>query len=71
MLKSTARAIRGLLDGERILSLAVLVEGVPFAGLLPFIPTTGYSGVLIHASKLSKHSAGLAADARAAVLRHE
>jgi len=71
MLKSTARAIRALLDGERILSLAVLVEGAPFAGLLPFVPTTGYDGVVIHASRLSRHTAGLAAGARAAVLLHE
>jgi len=71
MLKSTARAIRALLDGERILSLAVLVDGAPFAGLLPFVPTIGHDGVIIHASKLSRHTAGLAAGARAAVLLHE
>ena len=71
MLKSTARAIRALLDGERILSLAVLVDGAPFAGLLPFVPTADYTGVVIHASRLSRHTAGLAAGARAAVLLHE
>jgi heme iron utilization protein len=71
MLKSSARLIRGLLDGERVLSLAVLVDGAPFAGLLPFIPLPGYSGVMIHASRLSRHTAGLAAGARAAVLLHE
>jgi len=71
MLKSTARAIRALLDGERILSLAVLVHGAPLAGLLPFVPTSNYSGVIIHASRLSRHTAGLSAGARAAVLLHE
>jgi len=71
MLKSTARLIRSLLDGERVLSLAVLVEGAPFAGLLPFVPLPDYSGVLVHASRLSRHSAGLSAGARAAVLLHE
>jgi hypothetical protein len=71
VLKSTARMIRALLDGERILSLAVLVEGNPFAGLLPFVPLPDYSGVMIHASRMSRHSAGLAAGARAAVLLHE
>jgi putative heme iron utilization protein len=71
MLKSTARAIRALLDGQRILSLAVLVNGAPFAGLLPFVPTIDYSGVIIHASRLSRHTAGLAAGVRAAVLLHE
>ena len=71
MLKSTARLIRGLLDGERVLSLAVLVEGAPFTGLLPFVPLPDYTGVMIHASRLSRHSAGLAEGARAAVLLHE
>jgi len=63
--------IRGLLDGERLLSLAVLVDGAPFAGLLPFVPVPDHTGVLIHASKLSRHSAGLGPGARAAVLLHE
>lgn len=71
MLKSTARLVRTLLDGERVLSLAVLVDGAPFAGLLPFVPLPGHSGVLVHASRLSRHTAGLAAGARAAVLLHE
>ena len=71
MLKSTARLVRALLDGERVLSLAVLVDGAPFAGLLPFVPLPGHAGVLIHASRLSRHTAGLGAGARAAVLLHE
>jgi len=71
MLKSTARLIRSLLDDERVLSLAVLVDGAPFAGLLPFVPLPDYAGVMIHASRLSRHTAGLAAGARAAVLLHE
>jgi len=71
MLKSTARLIRTLLDGERVLSLAVLVDGAPLAGLLPFVALDDYAGVMIHASKLSRHTAGLAAGARAAVLLHE
>jgi hypothetical protein len=71
MLKSTARLIRTLLDGERVLSLAVLVDGAPFTGLLPFVPQPDYSGVMIHASRLSRHTAGLTAGARAAVLLHE
>jgi putative heme iron utilization protein len=71
MLKSTARAIRALLDGERVLSLAVIADGAPYAGLLPFIPFPEYAGVMIHASRMAKHSAGLTADARVGVLLHE
>ena len=71
MLKSTARAIRALLDRERVLSLAVIADGTPYAGLLPFIPLPGYAGVMIHASRMAKHSAGLTAGARVGVLLHE
>lgn len=71
MLKATARTIRELLDGQRVLTLAVIADAVPYAGLLPFVPLPGYSGVMIHASRLSRHSTGLAAGGRAAVLLHE
>jgi putative heme iron utilization protein len=71
MLKSTARAIRGLLDGERVLSIAVIVDGLPHAGLLPFVPQPGYAGVLVHASRMSRHGAGLASGGAAGILLHE
>jgi heme oxygenase (biliverdin-IX-beta and delta-forming) len=71
MLKSTARAIRELMDGQRVLSLAVIVDGVPFAGLLPFVVLPNYAGVMVHASKLSRHTKGLDAGGPAAVLLHE
>jgi len=71
MLKSTARAIRGLMDEQRVLSLAVIVEGVPFAGLLPFVVLPKYAGVMVHASKLSRHTRGLNGGGRAGVLLHE
>ena len=71
MLKSTAKAIRDLLDEQRVLSLAVIVDGVPYAGLLPFVVLPEYAGVMVHASRLSKHTKGLGGDARAGVLLHE
>jgi putative heme iron utilization protein len=71
MLKSTARAIRALLDQQRVLSLAVIADGAPYAGLLSFIPLPEYAGVMIHASRMAKHSAGLTADAPVGVLLHE
>jgi hypothetical protein len=71
MLKSTARAIRELLDEQRVLSLAVIVDGAPYAGLLPFIVLPRYSGVVVHASRLSRHSRGLSDGGRAGVLLHE
>jgi putative heme iron utilization protein len=71
MIKATARTIRQLLDGQRVLTLAVIVDGVPFAGLLPFVPLPGYEGVLVHASRMSKHGGALAAGGRAGILLHE
>ena len=71
MLKSTARAIRELMDEQRVLSLAVNVDGVPVAGLLPFVVLPKYAGVMVHASKLSRHTRGLYDGASAGVLLHE
>ena len=42
MLKSTARTIRELLDEQRLLALAVIPDGAPYAGLLPFIVLPAY-----------------------------
>jgi heme iron utilization protein len=71
MLKSTARSIRELLDDQRLLALAVIADGAPYAGLLPFVVLPAYRGVMIHASRLSKHTQGLTAGARVGVLLHE
>jgi hypothetical protein len=71
MIKATASAIRELLDGQRVLTLAVIADGVPFAGLLPFVPLPDYANVLVHASRISKHGAALAAGGRAGILLHE
>ncbi len=72
MLKSTIRAIRQLLDEQRLLALAVIDEsGGPYAGLLPFAVLSDHRSVLIHASRMSRHSQGLAAGARVGILLHE
>ena len=70
MLKSTRRDVRALLLGQRVLTLAVLVDRGPYAGLLPFAPLADCSGVLVHASTLARHSRGLVAEAAVAVLIH-
>jgi len=71
MIKATARAIRELLDGQRVLALAVNVDSQPYAGLLPFAVLPEYAGVLIHASRLSRHSQGLGEGGTVCVLLHE
>jgi putative heme iron utilization protein len=71
MLKSTVRALQDLLDHQRVLSLAVIADGVPYAGLLPFVALPARNGVLVHASRLSRHTQGLSHGARVGVLLHE
>jgi putative heme iron utilization protein len=55
--------LQQLLGGQRVLALAVLVDGAPYVGLLPFALERGYGSLLIHASDLALHSRGLAPDA--------
>lgn len=73
VLQSTITALRTLLAEQRVLALAVTLppDGVPQAGLLPFVPLPDRSGVLVHASRLARHSAGLAPAAVASALIHE
>jgi len=52
--------LRSLLTEERILTLAVVVDGAPVAGVLPFRAEAGLSSLLVHASGLARHSRGLA-----------
>lgn len=71
MLKSTIRSVQQLLDGERLLALAVTVDGTPYAGLLPYAVMPDHQAVLIHASRMSRHSQGLADGSRVGILVHE
>ena len=71
MIKRTIEEIRTLLDDQRLLALAVIVKDLPYAGLMPFSVLPDRSGVLVHASALSKHSRGLSDGGRATVLLHE
>jgi putative heme iron utilization protein len=63
-------AIRGLLTGTRILSLAVLVDGAPEASLMPFATADDFAAVYVQASGLARHARGLQNGAPAGVLVH-
>lgn len=63
-------AIRSLLDRERVLTAAVLVDGEPVAALLPYALSDDYGMFLVQASGLSRHSRGLHPDATVSVLVH-
>ena len=71
MIKRTVASICELIDEQRLLALAVVVDGSPYAGLLPYAVPPKRAGVLVHASALAKHSRGLSAGGPATVLLHE
>ncbi|HSD26571.1 MAG TPA: hypothetical protein VLL75_04660 [Vicinamibacteria bacterium] len=48
-----------LLTRERVLSLGVIVEGKPVVGVLPFLALPEPGTLLVHASRLARHSQGL------------
>lgn len=64
-------AIRRLLDTERILTLAVLVDGAPVAALLPYAVSADGASLLVHASGLARHTRGLVDGALVGVAVHE
>jgi heme iron utilization protein len=67
-----ARAhLKQLLEGQRVLSLAVLIDGRPHIGLLPFAVLPDHSGVLVHVSSLAKHTQGLSPGETVSVLIHQ
>lgn len=53
--------LRQLLMGQRLISLAVLAEGEPAIGLLPFALSADRHGLVVHASSLARHTKGLVA----------
>lgn len=64
------RLLVSLLRDSRVLSLAVLVEGAPLVGMVPFVAHDDLSGALVHVSALARHSRGLAPGAPIGVLVH-
>ena len=63
--------LKQLLEGQRVLSLAVLVNQEPTIGLLPFAIVPDHSGVLVHVSSLAKHARGLSPGAGVSILIHQ
>jgi putative heme iron utilization protein len=64
-------ALRALLRERRVLSLAVMAEGEPIVGLLPFACSRDGRALIVHASKLARHTRGLVADAPFDALIHD
>jgi putative heme iron utilization protein len=70
MSPETARLLLTFLRKERILSLAVVAEGEPIVGLLPFVWTADGGALLVQASGLARHARGLAPGAPFDALVH-
>lgn len=60
-----------LLHEGSVGSLSVILDGVPYVGLVPFVVTPEGSGVLVHVSGLARHTAGLGRGRPWALLVHE
>jgi hypothetical protein len=65
-----AALLKQLLTETRVLSIGVLIDGAPYVGLLPYAITPEFDALLIHASKLAKHSKGLRHGAQYSALIH-
>jgi len=70
MHRDVLNAIRDLLLENRVLSLAVSVDGDPEAALLPFALREDYGAVYVQASGLARHARGLKPGARVGLLVH-
>ena len=68
---SDKQSLASLLANQRVATLAVMVDGSPFASLVPFAMTDGFESALIHASGLARHSEGLTSGAPFSVLIHQ
>ncbi len=55
--------LRDLLREQRLLALAVVVDGEPVVGLVPFLAAPDLSALVVHVSALARHSSGLGAGA--------
>jgi hypothetical protein len=71
-MNTEARAhLKRLLEGQRVLSLSVAIDGEPGIGLLPFAVLPDHTGVVVHVSSLASHAKGLAEGKTAAILIHQ
>jgi uncharacterized protein YhbP (UPF0306 family) len=71
MTPEDASQLRKLLTGQRLLSLALIVDGEPVAGLLPYALDRGLTALYVQASRLARHARGLVAGALWSGVIHE
>ncbi len=59
MESSHVALLKDLLRQRRVLALSVVADGEPIIGLLPFAVVPDHRALVIHASRLARHSLGL------------
>lgn len=62
--------MRDLLTGQRVLALAVVIDGEPEAGLLPYALREDFGAAYVQASGLARHTRGLKPGSRVGILIH-
>ena len=62
------RALRRLLEGQRMASLGTLHAGEPYVSMVPFALLPEGSGFVIHVSQLSSHTQDMLEDPRVSLL---
>jgi uncharacterized protein YhbP (UPF0306 family) len=65
-----AALLRDLLSDRQVLSLGVLVEERPYVGMLPYAVREDFGALIVHASRLARHSKGLLQGAAYSALIH-
>lgn len=70
MKSDDAALLRSLLTDCRLLSLGVLVEGEPNVGLVPFAVGQNFGTLIIHVSRLARHTRGLGDQAPVGIMIH-
>jgi len=68
---SALEALRRLLIDSRVLALSVRVGDEPTIGLLPFLAASDLQSLLVHVSRLARHTKGLVDGASFTALIHE
>lgn len=71
MERSDLELLRGLLLDTRVLTLALVDEGAPVAGVSPFLAATGLQSLYVHGSRLARHMKVLAPGVAFSAALHE
>ncbi len=66
--QETKQQLLSLLQETQVAALAVVVDGAPYTGLVPFVLRADNRAVWIHVSTLARHTRGLEQDGRFSLL---